>query len=227
MSCLGGDGGRTPPLGPRNEGNPPPRPKRERGRYAKARLNTFGLQKCEIKGKGRTINPRAREPDEVCGGEMKSSLSVVKVGILRLRLSRGLDARGCWLLRRCSVMPWWRRGSYATIDPFPKIILHHEIWLKTKIKTKLNLIYDSKYKSNGKWWKIKMKTCNLTQIRARNDPINRRMHGYSFHNFEDKNWHSRYDLSLLPRSIFDFMHSSDTKTCQEGKEIKWLSNCGV
>ena len=96
-------------LGPRNEGNPPPRPKRERGRYAKARLNTCGLQKCEIKGKGRTINPRARE--------MRSSLSVVKVGILRLRLSRGLDARGCWLLRRRSVMPWWRRGSYATMKP--------------------------------------------------------------------------------------------------------------
>ena len=50
----------------------------------------------------------------MCRGEMRSSLGVVKLGILRLRLSRGLDARGCRLLRRCSVMPWWRRGSYAT-----------------------------------------------------------------------------------------------------------------
>ena len=70
--------------------------------------------KMRNKGKDRTITSRAREPDEVCGGEMKSSLSVVKVDILCLRLSRGLDARGCRLLWRRSVMPWWRRGSYAT-----------------------------------------------------------------------------------------------------------------
>ena len=50
----------------------------------------------------------------MCRGEMKSSLGVVKLGILRLRLSRGLDARGCRLLQRHSVMPWWQRGSYAT-----------------------------------------------------------------------------------------------------------------
>ena len=31
-----------------------------------------------------------------------------------------------------------------------------------------------------------MKTHNLTQSRARNDPINRRIHGYSFRDFEDK-----------------------------------------
>ena len=50
----------------------------------------------------------------MCRGEMRSSLGVVKLSILCLRLSRGLDARGCRLLRRRSVMPWWRRGSYAT-----------------------------------------------------------------------------------------------------------------
>ena len=38
---------------------------------------------------------------------------------------------------------------------------------------KLNLIYDAKSKINTKWWKIKMKTNNLTQISLRNDPINR------------------------------------------------------
>ena len=59
-------------------------------------------------------------------------------------------------------------------------------WLKTKIKLKLNLIYDSKYKSNTKWWKIKMKTCTLTQSHARNDPINHRIHGFSFYDFEDE-----------------------------------------
>ena len=31
-----------------------------------------------------------------------------------------------------------------------------------------------------------MKTRNLTQISLRNDPINRRMHGFSFRVFEDK-----------------------------------------
>ena len=31
-----------------------------------------------------------------------------------------------------------------------------------------------------------MKTGNLTQNRARNDPINRQMHGYSLCNFEDE-----------------------------------------
>ena len=50
--------------------------------------------KMRNKGKDRTITSRAREPDEVCGGEMKSSLSVVKVGILHLRLSRGWTRMG-------------------------------------------------------------------------------------------------------------------------------------
>ena len=59
-------------------------------------------------------------------------------------------------------------------------------WFKTEIKLKLNLIYNWELKSNAKWWKIQMKTRNLTQSRARNDPINRRMHGYSFRNFEDE-----------------------------------------
>ena len=59
-------------------------------------------------------------------------------------------------------------------------------WFKTKIKTKLNLIYDWKCKIYTKWWKIKMKTHNLTQISLQNDPINRRMHGFSFCIFVDK-----------------------------------------
>ena len=55
----------------------------------------------------------------MCRGEMKSSLGVVEIGILHLRLSRGLDARGCRPLRRRSVMPWWRWGLYATTVPLP------------------------------------------------------------------------------------------------------------
>ena len=51
---------------------------------------------------------------------------------------------------------------------------------------KLNLIYNVKSKINTKWWKIKMKTNNLTQISLWNDPINRRMQGFSFRIFEDE-----------------------------------------
>ena len=65
------------------------------------------------------ITPHAREPCEMCRSEMRSSLGVVKLGILHLRLSRGLDAHGCRLLRRRSVMPWWRRRSYATRPSIP------------------------------------------------------------------------------------------------------------
>ena len=71
-------------------------------------------KKVHYKRKDRKITSCAREPGEMCRGEMKSSLGVVKFGILRLRLSRGLDARGCRLLRRRSVMTWWGRGSYTT-----------------------------------------------------------------------------------------------------------------
>ena len=40
------------------------------------------------------ITPRAREPCEMCRGEMRSSLGVVKLGILRLRLSKGWTHTG-------------------------------------------------------------------------------------------------------------------------------------
>ena len=68
---------------------PSRKPKRERRRYAKARLNTCGLIKFIMKEKTEKITSRAREPGEMCRGEMKSSLGVVKLGILHLRLSGG------------------------------------------------------------------------------------------------------------------------------------------
>ena len=58
--------------------------------------------------------------------------------------------------------------------------------IKTEIKLKVNLIYDSKCKINTKWWNIKMKTRNLTQSSFRNDPIYCRMHGFLFRIFEDE-----------------------------------------
>ena len=70
-------------------------PKRERRRNAKARLNTCGLIKFIIKEKTKKITPRAREPGEMCRGKMKSLLGVVKLGILRLRLSGG--GGGGWM----------------------------------------------------------------------------------------------------------------------------------
>ena len=110
---------------------PTRKPKRERRRYAKARLNTCGLIKFIIKEKIEKITPRANEPGEMCRGEMKSSLGVVKLGILGLRLSGVLDARGCQLLRRRSVMPWWRRGSYAaTKFSKNKVVETRELFIK-------------------------------------------------------------------------------------------------
>ena len=47
-------------------------------------------------------------------GETKSSSDVAEIGVLRLHLSWGLDVRGCRLLQRHGVVPWWQRGSYAT-----------------------------------------------------------------------------------------------------------------
>ena len=90
-----------------------------------------------------------------------------------------------------------------------------QIWLKTKIKLKLNLIYDSKNKSNAKWWKIKMKTGNLTQSHAQNDPINRRIHGFSFRDF--KNEDGIQDV-ISPHSFNQILISNTPPT------RKWVKN---
>ena len=92
---------------------------------------------------------------------------------------------------------------------------------------KLNLIYDSKCKINTKWWNIKMKTHNLTQISLRNDPINRRMHGFSFQVSEDENWSSRCEFFFLFQSNFDFKHSMDVEIHQEYKESNGTWNGGL
>ena len=63
-------------------------------------------------GKGK-IGPRTRAWSVGGRGESKSSSFVEKVAILHLRLSWGLDMRGCRLLRR-GVVPWWLLGSYGT-----------------------------------------------------------------------------------------------------------------
>ena len=51
-------------------------------------------KKVHNKRKDRKITPRAREPGEMCRGEMKSSLGGVEFGILHLRLSGGWTRAG-------------------------------------------------------------------------------------------------------------------------------------
>ena len=65
-----------------------------------------------------------------------------------------------------------------------------------------------------------MKSRNLTQSSLRNDPINRRMQGFSFWIDEDENWSSRWDFFLLFRSKFDFKHSIEAEMSQEHYETK-------
>ena len=106
-----------------------------------------------------------------------------------------------------------------------------EIWsqnnLKTEIKTKIKLIYDSKYKFNAKGRWTKMKTLNLTRSRARNDPINCRIQRFSFRDFENKVRRSRCDFFQFSQPILDFINSLDAKLSLEDEEVKRLSDCGV
>ena len=82
---------------------------------------------------------------------------------------------------------------------------------------KLNLIYKAKSKINTKWWKIKMKTNNLTQISLWNDPINRRMQGFSFQIFEDESGVE----DLISSNSFD-----QTLKLNIQWKRKWVANTG-
>ena len=92
--------------------------------------------------------------------------------------------------------------------------------MKIKIKTKIIKIYDSKLKSNAKGRYIRMKTHNLTQSHAQNDPINCRLQGFSFRDLENKFERSRCDFFRFSPSILDFKYSSDAKMSLEEVEIK-------
>ena len=65
--------------------------------------------------------------------------------------------------------------------------------------------------------KIKMKTLNLTQSRAQNDPINRRIHGFSFSNFEDED--DKQDV-ISPYSLDQFLISNTPRTQKRVKKLK-------
>ena len=62
-----------------------------------------------------------------------------------------------------------------------------------------------------------MKTRNLTQSRTWNDPINRRMHGYSFFDFEDED--GVQDV-ISPSSLDQFLISNTLWTWKGVKNVK-------
>ena len=69
-----------------------------------------------------------------------------------------------------------------------------------------------------------MKSRNLTQSSLQNDPINRRMQGFSFQIDEDESWSSRCDFFLLLRSKFDFKHSIEAEMSQEHSRTNGMQN---
>ena len=62
-----------------------------------------------------------------------------------------------------------------------------------------------------------MKTCNLTKSRARNDPINHHIHGFSFRDFEDKD--GIQDV-IYPYSLDQFLNSNTPRTRKHVKKVK-------
>ena len=82
------------------------------------------------------------------------------------------------------------------------------------------LIYHSNLKSNAIGRKDGRKTYNLTHIWARNDSINDRIQGFSFHDFENKFCHSRGDSLWFCPPNLDLKHSSDAKMSLEEVENK-------
>ena len=95
---------------------------------------------------------------------------------------------------------------------------------KTKNKFKIILIYNSKLKDNDIGRKIRRKTHNLTQSHARNDPIDHRIEGFLFCNFEYKIKHSRGDFYLIFQQNLDFKHSLDAEIDLEEEEINRLKD---
>ena len=62
-----------------------------------------------------------------------------------------------------------------------------------------------------------MKTCNLTQSCTRNDPINHRIQGFSFRDFEDED--GIQDV-ISPYSLDQFMNSNTPWTQKHVKKVK-------
>ena len=64
-----------------------------------------------------------------------------------------------------------------------------------------------------------MKKCYLTQSRARNDTVNRRIHGFSFHDFEGED-DVQDVISPYPFNQFSISNAPRTKKqVKKGKKI--------
>ena len=61
-----------------------------------------------------------------------------------------------------------------------------------------------------------MKPCNLTQSRARNDPINFRIHGFSFRDFEDE---EDIQYVISPYFLDQFLISNTPRTQKHVKKV--------
>ena len=72
-----------------------------------------------------------------------------------------------------------------------------------------------------------MKTLNQIWIRARNDPINRRIQGFSFRDLKNEVRRRRCDFLRFSRPILNFKYSLDAEMSLEDEEFKIFSYCGV
>ena len=69
-----------------------------------------------------------------------------------------------------------------------------------------------------------MKTRNLTQSRAQNDPISRRIHGFSFHDFDDED--GIQDV-ISPYSLDQFLISNTPWIQKRVKKLKKLKDSQI
>ena len=69
-----------------------------------------------------------------------------------------------------------------------------------------------------------MKTHNLTQSRARNDPINRQIHGFSFCDFEDED--GIQDV-ISPYSLDQFLSSNTPQMQKCVKKVNKLKDSQI
>ena len=82
------------------------------------------------------------------------------------------------------------------------------------------MIYDLKLKSDVIGREVRRKTQILNQDNTQNDPIDRRIIGFSFWNFEDNRQHSRSDFSLFSPRNLTFKHSLEAEIELEDEDNK-------
>ena len=95
---------------------------------------------------------------------------------------------------------------------------------KTKIKDEIKLNYVPKSQIDDTWREIREKTRSLTRDSDRNDPINYRMQGFSFHDFENDHPCSRDEFSLIDRRNLTYNHFVDAKASLEESRSERLKD---